>query len=232
MNCREFERAWNEVLDARSDGRSDLEATLRSHASSCEPCRAISRRYQILSQTVARWGPPPTPSMASAERLRALKVPRSRRSRFQLAVWLPLATAAGLLAVAWSAGLGLPGRFGVNRPLTVESTGIAVNSRPLEEAITEATDATLGLARVASAPAARIGREVFDYETIAPFASNEPSALIAPTINLSASGLLRTVGERVNAGVGPITGSARHAFSFLVPSAGPQSAPPEPRESL
>src|SRR3954463_16573025 len=110
MNCVDFEERWNEVLDARMVGPSDLEQRLEEHAVSCPSCRAISARYQTLRQVLGALGSPPAPSAEATARLLASMVatpvqarrhPVRRLARF---AWVPLATAAALLVIARPGG--------------------------------------------------------------------------------------------------------------------------------
>jgi len=88
----------------------------------------------------------------------------------------------------------------------------SASPRPLTDALAEATSATWDLAQHASAPAARIGRQVFDSTSV-----NLPSAPFSRPVGVRpVSGVLQSVEERVNAGVRPLSGSARRAFGFLL----------------
>jgi hypothetical protein len=240
MNCREFERGWNELLDIRSTGSTELERALEAHASACEPCRAVSARYQVLRQALSAWKSPPRPSARSIERLHDLTVPSASpgpsRRPSSARNWLGLASAAAVFALAWLGTTGwlsrtLPGR---PAPDSVPSVAIA-SSRPLALALAEATEATIDLAREASAPVARIGREVLDLDNLAGSVTIERAdvATIRAAPSSIPSDLLQSVGQRVNEGVKPISGSARHAFSFLLgPPPDPDPAPGEARDGL
>jgi hypothetical protein len=241
MNCREFESHWNDLLDAHSAGSPQLERAMEAHASACERCRSVSSRYQVLRQAISAWTALPAPSAASIERLYELTVPSTpllipaRRSR--LVRWLPMASAAALFALAWVGWSAwrarpLPEDFA---PALNSAPSVATNhapiGRPLEAALADATEATIDLAREASAPAARIGREILDLDNLMDSVTIKGPAPIAE--DSSASDLLQNVGQRVNASVKPITGSARHAFSFLLgPPPGPDPAPTESQGSL
>jgi hypothetical protein len=83
---------------------------------------------------------------------------------------------------------------------------------PLTDALADATSATWDLAREASAPAARLGRDVLGAAAL----PGSPTAPETPDPSASAAVVLRQVGDRVNEGVRPLSGSARHAFSFLL----------------
>jgi hypothetical protein len=133
-----------------------------------------------------------------------------------------MATAAAVFALAW---IGRAWWTGSTPPKNVEIVTIAkpATSRPIELAFEEATSATIDLALEASAPAARIGRDVLSFEE--PVARENPSAADPSTI--SATDVLQTMSERVK----PISGSARHAFSFLLgPPPGPDRRSTESRD--
>jgi len=232
VNCREFEQLWDDLLDARSEISSEFEPSLEAHASGCSRCRAISDRYQLLRQAIAKLRPP-TPSAGSIERLHALTLPsdpvpisipiRTARPRSGLQRSL---VAAASFALVWLGANGWlarePRESAESGPPTV--VPVAPTGR-LSLALAEATEATLDLAREASAPASRIGHDMIAMRELAP-ATTEPTDA-AGTVDEPATGLLKAVGDRVGAGVGPISGSARHAFSFLLGPAGE----PEPATS-
>src|SRR4051812_4939110 len=98
MNCHDFDRVWNERLDARADRAADLmlaEALLaaRDHARDCAACRRAQLGYEALHRGLMAWGSAPEASACPppelAERvLAALAKPagsipaRPRRSRW------------------------------------------------------------------------------------------------------------------------------------------------------
>ncbi len=228
MNCREFEAAWNELLDARSSPAPELERSIEAHALACGTCRASSSRYQTLRQALPAWPPVPSPSPESMARLRSLTVPAPRRRRLAPVVvrWsaLPLASAAALLLMIRLDGFGPSTAPPIDpEPAHAPAPSASASARPLGEALADATAATLDLARQTSAPAGRIGREVLELEAdaLAPRPEGEPPVEVD---NPGSNDLLRSVGERVNAGVKPLSGSARHAFSFLL-GPPPEDAP-------
>ncbi len=199
-----------------------MDPELEAHVSACDRCRRVSTGYQILSQAVASWPAAPAPSVASRERLRALEFPPARvRRKSRLVYWAPLAAAAAVFCLVWQGG---PAREEVDMLASPAPTPRVARPRPLGAALAAATEATIDLAREASAPAARIGREVLEYEEAAATPGPE-RADAAGEVAATASEMLHTVGERVNAGVRPISGSARHAFSFLL---GPAPDHPHP----
>ena len=95
------------------------------------------------------------------------------------------------------------------------------DSHTLGDSLAEATAATWDLARCTSEPAARLGREVLVAATqVGSPAEAEASvmltsALRGPVDMGSPSALFQEVGERVSAGVRPLSTTARRAFDFL-----------------
>ncbi len=84
MTCREFERAWNELLDAEasvdratnSAGQpnpvvAEREHALLEHAAGCPACGEVSARYLALRRAIRAWGPPPAPSAGLTDRILA-----------------------------------------------------------------------------------------------------------------------------------------------------------------
>jgi hypothetical protein len=93
MNCRQFERICNELMDAglpvmpqsaargdspsaRTSGltaayRRDLERRLVGHAATCPACRQLAARYETLRRALCDWGPPPAAPAGLAERILA-----------------------------------------------------------------------------------------------------------------------------------------------------------------
>ncbi len=223
MNCSDFDGLWNESLDARSPG---LPAEAEAHAAGCASCRRLDARYQALRRNLGSWPAVPPATAESLRRLHALRVPLRSRPRPSLRKWSArgLALAASACAVAW---LGLPGSSPapgpprVDRPPVVAKAPLAP-ARPLGVALAEARQVSIELAREATEQAARLRRGAFDL--------NGRRAPVAPTPDLDEDvapprPLLQAVGDRLNERVGPLPGSARHAFSFLL---GPTPAPPTP----
>ena len=234
MTCGEVEDLWNERLDDRSGGPSELERRLEAHAARCGPCRATSARYQALRQALATLGPPPSPSAEETGRLLAVLAaapvsPALRPARIR--PWLrlagiPTATAAALAGLAWLGGIGTEAPPRAPGPIERPITPVAA-ARPLDSALAEATWASIELARQATGPAARIGREVLiDLEGRGDLASPARPLDLRP--ESAPSSLLGSVGDRVNAGVRPLSGSARHAFSFLLGPAPARRGPDGP----
>lgn len=221
MECRDFERLWNERIDARE---AEMDGALEAHAASCAPCRALTARYQTLLHVLRAAGPPPAAPAEFADRfLRSLD--RSRplplRNKRPWQAVLPVAVAAALLMVVLfnrrtepplAQRTKLPAPRGV-KPIDPQS---------LSDALALARSATLDLARETSAPAARIGREVLGAASLP-----EAATLPLPESVPPSADVLQSVGDRVSAGVRPLSGTARHAFGFLFsPPEGGQVAPP------
>ncbi len=234
MNCREFENRWNEVLDARSDGSPDLDRRLADHVADCERCQAVAARYRLLRQAVLAWGSPPVPSLAARERLQTLSPApiRRRPARRWSRLAVPM-TCAATLAALISVGLTWwTARPEGNAPGSDLAINPTISPRPIEATIGAATSATIDLALEASAPAARIGRDVLsldDFHDPTPVAPRSEPDLTSAVAGVSATEMFQTVGDRVK----PISGSARHAFSFLLgPPPGPEKQRSDSQGSL
>jgi len=239
MKCRDFGRLRDETLDAREEMPPGLDPDFEAHAAVCPSCRTAAAGYQLLAQAMASLPPPPPASDESMARLRALRVPDARPSmvRRHRTALTRLASAASILAMAWlgfAASRG-PARPGAGPLVVATPTALVAHpsprTRPLEAALADATSATLDLALAASAPAARIGREALALQGTGP-----PPAGVGDgpdTPEAGAARLLEGFGERVNARVRPISGSARHAFSFLLgPVSGAPPAATAPHDTL
>ena len=114
MNCQEFERIWNELIDASSplsgvehpDRPGESEIALIEHAASCPACRRSSAGYQTLHRAILAWGKAPDPPVGLADRILAAadqslteSHPSARkRQRAVLNRWL-IAAAASILAL-------------------------------------------------------------------------------------------------------------------------------------
>ena len=226
MNCRDFDRTWNDRLDARGEPPEAEGLALEAHAAACPACRALAVRYRTLRQALVAWGPPPAVPAGFADRfLERLDVAEARpASRAPaLRAWsIPIAMAASLLLAVFLANRRSD-RGGRAEPGPAPAPSVASAApRPLTDALAEATSASWDLARHASAPAARIGRQVFDSASV-----RLPSATFSRPVRVRpVSGVLQSVEERVNAGVRPLSGSARRAFGFLLGTP-PGGAPAE-----
>jgi hypothetical protein len=213
MNCRDYLHAWNDRLDNPAVFPPEAVAALESHASACESCRRLARGFQamMLPMTAS-----PVPEGMADRILAAWSDPTVRTSPDRIEFPARIAWIAGLAAAA---ALALAVTYtlrptGVPRARKAVAPSVTIApARPWTVALAEATSATIDLARETSAPAARVGQGVLDStrETDVPW----PSSVDSPN---STGDVLQSVSKRVNAGVRPFSGSARRAFSFLVPS--------------
>jgi hypothetical protein len=122
MTCHDFDREWNELLDAggpaiggaerpgpspvvapRLDvSMSDLESSLRDHAAGCPACREVAARYQLLHRALYVWSHHPAPPVDLVDRILAASQDpaatrwglRMRGARPIWRIGLPLVTAA------------------------------------------------------------------------------------------------------------------------------------------
>lgn len=227
MNCRDFERLCNERLDARDVPRPGLGGDLETHAAACPRCRALASQYQTLASAIralSQARPSPVPAGFANRVLAAVDVDTAARFRLralcQRTRAISLASAAALvLAVtlglrAWGPGLGREQVAGNPSSVIVASNDAdPTDPRDLASALADATSATLSLAREASAPAARVGSEVIGN---AGFPDSPPRFAGLPVPVVKSAEVWRGVGDRVNAGVVPLSSSARSAFGFLI----------------
>jgi hypothetical protein len=215
MNCRGFENACHALLDHGGDADSHLERELEIHSAECLGCRALYRRFQKLRQAIRSLPAPASASAGFAEHcLAALEsepMPTSMRLRVRPVIyWAAAAAVLFCAALLFRAG----SRPKLDERIAVQPSSGAMDepARPLTESLSDATSATIALARETSAPAARIGRQVMasaalpqgDWPIGVP--STEPR------------GVLESVGSQVEAGVRPLPGAARKAFGFLLPT--------------
>jgi hypothetical protein len=235
MNCRDTERLWNELLDARDEPRPDLEAALEAHAAACPACADLSSRYGTLRQAIAAWTPPAASPEFAARVVRATGQdgqPSDGVLPFRRPITVPRKAWLSAAAAIVAAGVGLWAvPLGRNDKLADAPTPPPV-ALSLSDALADATSATLELARDASAPAGRVGRAVLASATLPSAAPPAPEVEVAVG---ASSEMIQSVGGRVGAGVGPLSGSAQHAFGFLLPSASPdvpEAPPAAPRSGI
>ena len=210
MNCRDFERIWNELIDASSRSSGDdharalaeRETALFQHAATCPACRRSAVGYQTLQRAILAWGKAPKPSRGLTDRILAAVessppasrlTPRlSRRAVFNR--W-PIAAAASIVAVL---ALGViisrvnvnlapdRGRLVESEPLPTSNAGGNPSESPrLNEALASAGEATWDLARSASEPAARLSRQFLDVagDLDSPRESGNSAAVSVPSLD-------------------------------------------------
>jgi len=240
MNCRDFDQVWNRLLDdepgsRRRDAasepafRRELERRLREHAEVCEDCRARDRGFETLREALRAWAVRPqtdsttaAPDLAewvleAATRPTPVK-PRRRRA------WI---AASALVAAAVAAFAILPPgpSRSLNSPVEAPAGAVDPTARRglLGAAVDDATAASWHLARLATEPAARLGREMIDASfppsepRVLEIALLEPATDPEPGSDSFAPELFSRMGGYLSAGVEPVSTSAREAFGFLRP---------------
>jgi hypothetical protein len=234
MTCRETERLWNELLDARDAARPELEAALEAHAADCAACASIAARYQSLRRALAAWEPATAPAGFAARVVRAAEqvgptrgvIPFRRASAIPRGAWLSAAAVLVASAVVlWTVPLEKRDRLADAPTPPPAAAGLDFSG-----ALADATSATLELARDASGPAGRLGRDVLASAGLPSASPPSPEVAAVPSAQV-----LRSVGDRVGAGVRPLSGSALHAFGFLLPSdaaEAPEVPPVPPRSGV
>jgi hypothetical protein len=231
-DCRTYRQLWNLILDRDRDGAAEpsLSVEIERHEAACASCRALGVGYRGLVRGLQGWTLPVAAPEGLADRVLARC--QEEPVRGTLALFLSPARLAmtSAAAAALLIGVGLGIRYLASPPA---SAPISVATREpgrgeLTEALERATTATLDLAAVTSAPAGRVGRLVLASSGLA--GGGEKLAVTTPRPRAldAASDVLRTVGDGVQGGIRPLTGTARHAFGFLL---GPSPAPPHAAET-
>lgn len=236
MLCREVDRVWGLRLDAVRAGRASKEALgplpdeLEAHLSRCPGCRGRVGGYQTLVRAIAGLGPSPMPSGALASRILAEvggdpAPPVVPMGRGMTAVrWVAAAAAAALLIAGVRAMR--PGPGAAPEPPGTPEVVAEAPPRPFTEAVADAAEATVAIARRTSEPAARLGRDVFartPIEAEADVEAIEPTAVIDGG---AAERVVTLIGSGLEAGVRPLSKPTRSAFSFLLPTLPPADDPP------
>jgi hypothetical protein len=183
IQCHEFERMWNELLDAGAVAPTDRERVLLEHGTACDTCRHVAKHYELLRRALREWGPPPEPSPGLADRILAeIQSTNPPACASDRSVWRRLPRKRVLLSVAaagvaaclvlffaidrwrpnWPPAGANVSAVGPGQPASLGSKAGLPAPPPLNAALADATDATWDLARSASEPAARISRQVID----------------------------------------------------------------------
>lgn len=226
--CLHLEHACQMRLEARDPRPLAADPRLAEHAAGCASCHSILVGFDALQAALLR----PAPAMLPNRDLAAAVIAEIGRPRRSILA-MPLARAgdwrwavAATVLAAGVVGLGIA-RWGGDRPAEVASEGQRIANPQLQQSLADARAATWALAEETTAPAARVGRDLF----------NPGPTDLAPSPTLSlvdpaepAAEALRSVGEGLEAGVRPLGGSARHAFGFLVPNLRRPAAADRPGE--
>lgn len=229
MNCRDFDQVWNQSLDARRRD-ADRERSLRKHAEACPSCQVRHRQFETLRQAIEVWAvrpeASPTTSPDLTERIieiaarPELIAPVSGRSWFvrpRLA-GLALASAAAVLLAVFGPTL----RSRPPRTAPAPAADRSMERGLLGGAVDDATAASWQLARLASEPAKRLGKEMIDASFQRGAGSFQeaglPSSSDFPSLDPESFSpdLLNQMGDLLAAGVRPLSTSARQAFGFLL----------------
>jgi hypothetical protein len=204
MNCRDFERIWNERIDTNSSPLSDLgggtrpwsELALIEHATGCPDCRRKAAGYHALNQSISAWGPPPAPPADLADRILAAARSQQVSARETAYARWPgrrliraFAAAGSIMAII---AVGLMTRMSIDRTrnrdrkVTVmpgdspSPSSDRFEARKLNDALASVTEASWDLARSASEPAARLSRQFLNAATEAgPEQLQEPSGAVS-----------------------------------------------------
>jgi len=255
MNCRDFERIWNELFDAASSHAGDegtapaaakREVALLEHAASCRGCGRLAAGYEALHGAILAWGPPPAPSADLTNRILVAAHSQLPSRRHRAGISHPIRWVAAAASVLVVITVGLVARFSIERAGGPEQTVGAApttqhiahsgqsGSPRLNDALASATEATWDLARSASEPAARLSLPFLDAATESGIqgTNTASNAVSVPTLesftpdSAVAVATIQQVGDRLASGVRPLSSSARQAFSFLL---GPAQPKPETR---
>ena len=219
MDCRTFEQALQDELDGLP-----ISPIVAEHAASCPSCEALAARYRGLAGAI-RAGSPPSPPAGLADRVlaayeRGPSAPRiAGRVDWRGSRWARWMAAAVVLA----AGLGV-WRLSTPRALLEirpRNELVRIEAHGLSKSLARATSATIRLAEETSAPAARLGRLLLASASVPESGAAETSR---------GDGFLRSVPGRVASGVEPLSGAARRAFGFLLPSAASGDDPASTRD--
>jgi len=105
VNCREFERRWQELLDERQ--RPEADAELVGHTLSCPACREVLQTQQLLTTTLAQKAIEPPPELADRvveqwlrERTRSASLASRRAGSAWAPRWRPwMSSAVAVLLV-------------------------------------------------------------------------------------------------------------------------------------
>lgn len=209
--CHAFEKWCQQRFDDRLPlAPLDDSPGVAAHVASCAHCQAIVSRYGRLDTVIDRWSGSIASPPGLADRIVNAALNDRRPFSFVALHGRALLAAAALLLIA----LGLGVRHSLNARRAGEipvATATTAPPPPLQDAFAAATTATLDLARRTSEPATRVGSRVIAR---AKFPASPELSLSVPI--RPASDMISALGDDVNRGVKPLSGSARSAFGFLL----------------
>ncbi len=220
MTPNDLERECQAWLDARRPLPPDDDPVWTPFlATDAETTFATLGRYRRLQDAIARWVAAPEYEASKAWLEILVRAGRPIRRRWHPTRW----------AIAASSLIGLIGLRSAWHESPTEPKSPTVAVRPLNRTLSEASEATLQLARATGEPAARLGRSVFEK-------AEWTTSPLLPEISMEgASDTLIGVSQRFGQGVRPLGGSARKAFGFLlapVSADPPMPAKPTPAERI
>ena len=219
LTCNEFEQTWNDRLDARTTGVDGRLSALETHAAVCVDCRAIHARYIVLTQAIQELAPIAVPSAGLTEGVLTAWSAQSRRPLVsRLPIRLAALAAAAVLVVGMTLGLRYVPSKGSREQERLVTAPVDRAPGGFTWTLADVTSATLDLARETSGPAARVGRDVLASADLPVGPTSVDAALSLPLslpVDVPSSDVWQRVGDRLNAGVRPLEGSALRAFSFL-----------------
>ena len=209
MDCQSLEFLCQRRFDDRLPLASLAELPeFSSHVSLCESCRETYARLAQLDASLGAWKEKAHESPELTDRIVRAALNDRRPLTFVTRHRQALLATAALLVVG--VGLGIGASWNLNRPQTPE-IGATAEVPPLRDALAEATTATLDLARKTSGPATKIGGRMFARARLPSSPQLSLNVPIRP-----ASEVISVIGDDVNRGVKPLSGTARNAFGFLL----------------
>lgn len=209
MDCQAFESWCEQRFDERRSFASIADAPdVAAHVASCSDCQAVASRYGRLEAAIGLWSGTTVLSDGLSDRIVAAVLDDRRSVSILTIDRRAVFAAAALILVAL--GLGIRHSLIATRPGSVEVV-TTPNPPPLPDALEAARTVTLDLARKTTEPASRVGSRIIAQ---AKFPTSPQLSLSMPV--RPASRIISVLGDDVNRGVKPLSGSARNAFGFLL----------------
>ena len=123
MNCRDFERIWNELFDVGSShagnrgtapAADDRKLALFEHAARCPACGRLAAGYEALDGAILAWGPPPAPSADLTNRILVAAHAQLPSHRHRAGISHPIRWVAAAASVVAIVTFGLVARFSID----------------------------------------------------------------------------------------------------------------------